>query len=231
MEQTYFSIQNIPAILLGEKAGKVFLFVHGKCGTKEEAIPFADLVCAKGYQVVGIDLPEHGERANNGGLYPWKVIPELIAVMEYLKANWKEVSIRANSIGAWFCLMAFQNELVEKCLFVSPILDMKKLIRDMMTWASVTETQLEKEKEIPTAFGETLSWEYYTYVKDHPVLQWISPTYILYADNDNLTDRDTADNFAGKHASDLTVMENGEHWFHTDEQLAFLRKWEDKITG
>lgn len=27
------------------------------------------------------------------------------------------------------------------------------------------------------------------------------------------------------HDVNLTVMENGEHWFHTDEQLAFLDIW------
>ena len=28
----------------------------------------------------------------------------------------------------------------------------------------------------------------------------------------------------------LTVMENGEHWFHTPEQLAVLREWENAQT-
>jgi hypothetical protein len=31
--------------------------------------------------------------------------------------------------------------------------------------------------------------------------------------------------FAEKHHAGLTVMENGEHWFHTEEQMAFLDKW------
>ena len=25
--------------------------------------------------------------------------------------------------------------------------------------------------------------------------------------------------------SGITIMENGEHWFHTDEQMRFLDKW------
>ena len=30
------------------------------------------------------------------------------------------------------------------------------------------------------------------------------------------------DNFANKINADLTVLDNGEHWFHTDEQIKFL---------
>lgn len=31
--------------------------------------------------------------------------------------------------------------------------------------------------------------------------------------------------FAEKHQAELTVMEGGEHWFHTEEQMAFLDDW------
>ncbi len=31
--------------------------------------------------------------------------------------------------------------------------------------------------------------------------------------------------FAEQHNAELTVMENGEHWFHTAEQMAFLDAW------
>ncbi len=34
--------------------------------------------------------------------------------------------------------------------------------------------------------GETLSWEYLCYVRNHPV-NWSVPTYILYGDKDNLS--------------------------------------------
>ena len=31
--------------------------------------------------------------------------------------------------------------------------------------------------------------------------------------------------FAKRHRAALTVMEGGEHWFHTPEQMAFLDRW------
>lgn len=48
---------------------------------------------------------------------------------------------------------------------------------------------------------------------------------ILYAEKDNLTSYQTVDMFVDSHDANLTIMENGEHWFHTDEQIAFLDKW------
>ena len=27
---------------------------------------------------------------------------------------------------------------------------------------------------------------------------------------------------------DLTILENGEHWFHTEEQISFLDSWFEK---
>ena len=223
-------IDGIPAIFWGEKTDSVFLFIHGKLGCKEEARAFAEVACPKGFQVIGIDLPEHGERKNGKvPLYPWTVIPELQGVMKYLKENYKDISIRANSIGAWFTMMAFQDEESANCLFVSPILDMQGLIENMMIWASIDEQQLEREGEIPTDFGEVLSWKYYTYVKEHPITNWNTYTQILYADKDNLTDRKTVDRFVSSHACNLTTMKNGEHWFHTEEQLTFLKNWENEI--
>ena len=35
----------------------------------------------------------------------------------------------------------------------------------------------------------------------------------------------TISGFAEKHNALLTVMENGEHWFHTEEQMRFLDGW------
>lgn len=42
---------------------------------------------------------------------------------------------------------------------------------------------------------------------------------------DELTSYETISAFAEKHHADLTVMENGGHWFHTQEQMRFLDEW------
>ena len=180
-----------------------------------------------GYQVLAIDLPEHGERKKEAsGFNPWTVVPELQAVFQYMKARWDEISIRANSIGAHFSMRAFSGEDIKKALFVSPIIDMERLICDMMGWAGVTEQELREKGEIATNFGQTLSWRYLIWEQEHPSQNWRCPTAILYAGQDNMTSRETVEGFAAAHGAGVTMMEDGGHWFHTPRQLAVLQGWE-----
>lgn len=226
MKEERFTIQNIPSILYGDSSENLFLYIHGKMGRKEEAAHLAELVCPKGYQVLGIDLPGHGERTGEMEHFvPWEVVPELQTVYGFDRQRWKKIHLYANSIGAYFSLLAFREVELEKSLFVSPVLDMEKLIRDMMGWAGVTQEQLKEAGEIHTAFGETLSWKYLTYAIENQITRWDSPTAILYAGQDHLTAREAVDNFAQRFGCTVMVMENGEHWFHTEEQLAVLDAW------
>lgn len=223
------TIGAIPALLWGESSDKIYIYVHGKLGCKEEAESFAQIACAKGWQVLSFDLPGHGERKQELDRFvPWCVIPELEEVLQYVSEGRSHTGLFANSIGAWFSLLSFGDKPLEKALFVSPVLDMEELIRNMMQWASVSPELLEEKREIPTTFGETLSWEYYTYAKEHPIKKWDCPTEILYAGKDNMTKRSTVDAFVKRFLCGLTVMEDGEHWFHTKEQLALLEKWARK---
>ncbi len=226
MKKEYFQIQGIPSVLWGEPTKNLYLFIHGQGGCKEEAEPFAEIASGYGWQVLSIDLPEHGERKEEKNTFdPWHTVPELLTVMKYAKSHWNLVALRATSIGAWFSMLSFANENLKRCLFVSPILDMKQLIQNMMLWAGVSEDQLRLEQTIPTSFGQTLSLEYLSYVKEHPITKWIFPTEILYGDKDNLTERNIVENFTKHFGCLLTVIENGEHWFHTPEQLKVLEKW------
>lgn len=72
--------------------------------------------------------------------------------------------------------------------------------------------------------GVKLAGEWLHYVKSHPI-DWNAPTHILYGSKDNLISFDTISDFANKHNATLTVMDGGEHWFHTEEQMRFLDDW------
>ena len=160
------------------------------------------------------------------GFEPWTVASELQAVLTERKAHWKKIALRANSIGAYFSMLAFSGESMEKALFVSPIVDMERLILNMMGRAGVTEEDLQAKGEIPTSFGQTLSWSYLCWVRQYPLTAWKTPTSILYAGHDDLTSRQTVMAFAAAHKAELTVYEEGEHWFHTPEQCICLSTWE-----
>ena len=120
-----------------------------------------------------------------------------------------------------FC-MAEKN--ISRAMFISPIVDMERLIADMMMWSHVTEAELESKIEIPTEYGETLSWEYLCYVRKHPI-KWSVPTCILYGGKDHLTSWETVSGFADQIGAKLTVTKDGEHWFHTEEQMKVLDQW------
>ncbi|MDR0981337.1 MAG: alpha/beta hydrolase [Methanocalculaceae archaeon] len=226
IQQKRLTIGKIPVILWGEPAEKLYIYVHGLYGSKEEAEPFSNIVYHSGWQVLSLDLPGHGVRRDEADAFtPWDIIPELEHVLDYAKSGWRTTAVFANSIGAWFSLLAFAEESLERCLFVSPILDMERMIQDMMKQAGVTESQLEAEQRIPTESGQTLSWEYLTYVRNHPIVKWENPTRILYAENDTLTGFSVVDDFAKRFCCHLTIMENGEHWFHTPQQMEVLYSW------
>lgn len=227
MKKQATTVAGIPAVLYGERSRSVYLYVHGKQGCKEEAERFACTAGEQGWQVLAIDLPEHGTRQNSPEkLVPWVVVPELQAVYARMKPVWKTIALYGVSIGAWFSMQALQDNTPQKALFVSPVVDMEALITSMMQGAGVTEAQLQEAGEIPTAFGETLSWEYLTWVREHP-LHWHAWTQVLYGDQDNLTSRTTLERFRQQSGAHLTIVEGGEHWFHTETQMAILQTWED----
>lgn len=227
MKMGQFKINTIPAVLYGETAERGYLFLHGQMGYKEETEAFAQVACPKGFQVLAIDLPGHGARQGKGEeQVPWTAAADIRAALDWAVDHWKTVSLRDNSIGAYFAMLAFSTPA--RALLVSPVLNMEKLILDMMGWAGVTEEQLRAQGEIATSFGQTLSWEYLCWVREHPPLDWTCPIRILYGSEDHLTPRRTAEEYARQHNAGLIVVEGGEHWFHTSGQLAALRKWEER---
>ncbi len=132
------------------KVKKVFIAVHGNMSNKEDAVIqiLAEEANQKGYQVLSFDLPEHGERTNDNT--PCKVqfcVSELSIIMNYAKEHWKEVSVFACSIGAYFSLLAYQNDVIEKALFLSPVVNMERIIENMMKWFNVTPELLQKRND------------------------------------------------------------------------------------
>lgn len=189
------------------------LYIHGKGGKAEESKHYEPLFPQD--KVNGLDYQTFS---------PWDTGQEIRTAVEQLAEKREEIILIANSIGAFFSMNAGIDGLIQKAYFISPIVDMERLILDMMRWANVTETELEAQGVIHTEFGEDLSWEYLNYVRSHPI-KWNVPTQILYGEKDQLTSLATMKDFVEKHHAGLKVMENGEHWFHTEEQMAFLDKW------
>ena len=191
----------------------VVIYIHGKYGTVEEAEYYKKFFNEA--DIIGFEYISE---------YPWDFQKEFSNFINNIYTKYKKISIIANSIGAYFTMLSLTNKNIEKAFFISPIVDMEKLITDMMVSENITEEELYKKKKIKTSFGEILSWDYLTFARKNPI-EWNIPTYILYGENDDLTSYETILNFTNKSKANLTIMRDGEHWFHTDEQIEFLNNW------
>ena len=191
----------------------LIVYVHGKGGSAGEAEHYKTLF--PNHEIIGLDYRSQT---------PWEAKKEFVAFFAEKKKQCKHLTLIANSIGAFFALSSLDQTLVDRAYFISPIVDMENLICNMMQWSNVTEQELAEKREIATNFGETLSWEYLCFVRKHPII-WNIPICILYGERDNLTSIETVSAFAKQHHAELTVMPDGEHWFHTEEQMQFLDHW------
>jgi len=194
-----------------EKAAAVY--IHGKGGIADEAARFFPLFTDR--DLIGFDYKSQT---------PWEAKAEFPPFFESLRKRYGAVTLIANSIGAYFAMHALNARHIERAFFISPIVDMEALILKMMTGANVTENELRDKGEIPTAFGETLSWEYLRYARADPI-SWSVPTEVLYGEKDAMTPYASISAFAKRIGAGLTIMKNGEHWFHTEEQMSFLYSW------
>lgn len=224
MKTQKFMLDDIPSILWGEDSNKVYVHVHGKMSRKEYAESFAAIAETKGYQTLSFDLPEHGERTDSKRCDVWDGVSDLRTISDYAFANWERVSLYACSIGAYFSLNAYNTMPFEKALFQSPIVDMERLVKNMMLWSGVTEAELESKKEVPSPV-DTLRWDYYQYIISHPITQWNIPTAILYGGKDNLQPEESVRAFAEKFGCSLTVSENSEHPFMAQSDALIVENW------
>jgi pimeloyl-ACP methyl ester carboxylesterase len=195
------------------KMKESIIYVHGKGGSAEEADHYKPLF--PNCEVIGFDYRSQT---------PWEAKEEFLAFFAQKRQRCDRLILIAGSIGAFFSMSVLDETLVDRAYFISPVVDMENLIGNMMRWANVTKQELAEKKEIATDFGETLSWEYLCYVRQHPII-WNVPTCILYGEHDNLTSIETVSAFAKRYHAKLTVMPGGEHWFHTAEQMRFLDDW------
>lgn len=189
------------------------IYIHGSGGSATEAEHYKPLFA--GCDVIGFDYQAQT---------PWEAKTEFTDFFAEIAAKYEQISVVANSIGAFFAMHALPDFKLFQAYFISPIVNMEHMIENMLQWANVTEEKLRQKGTITTEFGETLSWEYLSWVRAHPLNLNISP-HILYGSNDNLQSLNDIRDFASQTGADVTVMPGGEHWFHTPEQMQFLDDW------
>lgn len=226
MDLQLFPIGSIPAALWNKPSDRIIVAVHGARSSKTD-VPFRLLAEAyPEFQILSFDLPEHGDRKSEATpCKPPVCVQEVSAILDYAENRWREVSLFAVSMGAYFSLLACRGRNIRHAWFLSPVVDMERMTRDMMDWFHISETRLEQEGTIPTPMGQTLCWDDFFYIRQNPVGRWPFPTDILRGAGDALCAPETVSRFAERFHCRLLTAEGAEHWFHTPEDLKALSQW------
>ena len=220
-------INGIPAIIWGDPSDKMIIAAHGSHSSKiDDCIwVLADEAVRQGYQVLSFDLPKHGERVyETDFIMPDQCVRELTVMDAYARKHARKISLFGCSMGAYFELLAFSDADIDRVWFLSPVTDMERIIQNLMRYCGVDEEQFRQRVTVHNEL-ETLYFPYYEYVRSHPITHWPHKTYILRGEKDTLCEYSYVKSFSDRFGCELTEQSGGEHWFHTEEQLAFFRLW------
>ena len=110
---------------------RLIVYVHGKGGSAQEAEHYKSLFPKD--EVIGFDYRSQT---------PWQAKKEFFAFFTEQRGRCEHLTLVANSIGAFFALSSLDETLVDRAYLISPIVDMEKLICNMMQWSGVTEQEL-----------------------------------------------------------------------------------------
>ncbi len=100
---------------------KIVVYIHGKGGNSGEAIHYKSLF--SDCDVIGLDYTAQ---------FPWEAKEEFPLLFNSICKKYKSVEIIANSIGAFFAIHSLSNQPIENAYFISPIVNMERLITNMI---------------------------------------------------------------------------------------------------
>ena len=196
------------------KTRKALIYIHGKGGAASDAKKFEPLF--PGYDVIGFDYISET---------PWRASYEFTEYFNKLAKTYCDIVVIASSIGAYLLMnTGLDKKMIRRAFFISPIVDMEKLIRQKMASARITEEKLSERKVIALTETDSISMDYLVWAMDHPT-RWNVPTYVLYGEKDRLQTIEMMQKFVEDTEAKLTVMPGGDHRFYTDEQVEFMENW------
>ena len=111
-------------------AKQALIYIHGKGGSAADSEYFKPLFSE--YDVLGFDY-----RSEN----PWEAEAEYRDYFSLLSREYSSITVIASSLGAYFLMVSKVGKYIQKAFFISPIVDMERLIMDMMLRADVSDGQ------------------------------------------------------------------------------------------
>lgn len=196
---------------------KVVVYIHGLYGFSKEADDYSFL--AGEYDVVGLDYQDGN---------PWELKEVIRNEFAKLTKDYKEIVVIANSIGAFYAYEYLSDFDIKQAFFISPVADMYQLIFGIMMSKDILLDELKRERVIEIDDKTSISYDFYKSLENHHD-NWTTPTEILYGEKDNVVYIENIVDFLSSHPNaKLTVKQGSEHYFHTEEEKEFIRKWIEK---
>jgi len=232
MEKEKKMIHGIPSIIWGRKSNKVVIITHGSQSHKEDRFIqcCAEILCEKGYQIISFDLPEHGERKNQLPIHTVKqAIEDMQVILNYAKEHYNSIITIGCSLGAYYTLLAYQDESITQCLLLSPVVDLIELTHEMLENDNRTIREVFYNKQITLSNGIIVREEDYIYLSNHSIKTWKCPLSILYGMKDNLIKFESIQKFVSQYNCKLVLSDESAHYFHTKEDMKKIKIWLNQI--
>lgn len=218
-------LDGIPALRWGEPGGRAVIGVHGQFSNRRDPVmaQYGNVIASRGDQLISFDLPAHGDRQDDKAFNPMEASPEVRTFARLARSQSTEVSLLANSIGAYFSLCDTPAGTFERAWMVSPLLDLEYYIRDIMAEYSVTDEQLEAQTVIDTPRG-VLERSYLRFVEEHPA-RLNAPSWIIRGDQDEVVPLNALSRFVGAPGVELVQVEGGQHFLGQPPHLDTVVAW------
>lgn len=94
------------------------IYIHGKGGNAEEADYYKKFFSDE-YDIIGFAYKSE---------LPWDTKEEFPKFFDFIAPQYGKIFLIANSIGAYYAMLSLADKPIEKAMFISPIVDMEKLI-------------------------------------------------------------------------------------------------------
>ena len=218
-------LDGVPALRWGKPGGRAVVGVHGQFSNKHDPVMSrcGDVIASWGDQLITFDLPAHGDRQDDKAFTPMDASPEVRAFARLARSQSTEVSLLANSIGAYFSLCDTPAGTFDRAWMVSPLLDLEYYIRDIMAEYSVTDEQLEAQTVIDTPRG-VLERSYLRFVEEHPA-RLNAPSWMIRGDQDEMVPLNALSRFVGAPGVELVQVEGGQHFLGQPPHLDTVVAW------
>ena len=101
----------------------IVIYIHGKGGNAGEGEYYKKFF--PDFEIYGFDY-----KSNT----PWEAKSEFFEKVSELSKKYSSITLIAGSLGAYFSLVSGIDKFITKAYFISPIVNMERLIVDMNGW-------------------------------------------------------------------------------------------------